>query len=869
MPERPLLVLPLPTLAGKATGPRGGGGPGALSPQRQQERLGPRIQELEAALEAKRLAIQVSTTDLQPDEVLVLETAGSLEEFYKAVHKTEGFEFLGEFDEESVPPDDDFFVSKDGAKTPKAFRGRVYLVFTNQAAFRQLLNLWKTWQNGDELPRGTTKWRDVFSHLRDIRFWSAADRLDDTGVLEDWAYRLSCENRLLPCELELFFRRSPAQRLAAATRVREAVEAAGGSVQQEAVIEDICYHAFSVRLPIDAVQHLLDGGRDLQLVQVESIQFLRASGQMIGRCPTREPMDLQDDLQALLPPVAAEPLVALLDGLPLEQHQALAGRLRVDDPEDLSAEYPTNCRRHGTAMASLIIWGDLHRPGEALTHPLYVRPILSPSQQPLSTSEIFEEKVADNILIVDLVHRAVRRIFEGEGGEEAAAPSVKVINLSIGIRDRPFIHSLSPLARLLDWLAWKYQVLFIISAGNAMEEIPLDAPWSHYADKPIEAIQQAALKGISADTRNRRLFSPAETINGLTVASIHYDEGTLVTPSNPNWIDPIQAGFPSPFNRHGPGYRRALKPDLLAPGGRAVLRKPVLDSKQSLALVDHDKAPGQCVASPGALSGDLNATTNSYGTSNATALTSRAAALLMPVLDDLRTADFDGGTWPRDVPYALWIKALVAHSARWGHAGRHYRKVFESADNGNQLRSQLGRFLGCGLVSSDPIRECTATCVTALSGGTLSSSTGALHRFPLPPSLSGKRGWRSLVVTLAWFTPIQPLSERWRRAHLWFKAPDSRLQIGSGKQLTRSGADWQATQRGTLQHEVFEGEKVSAFVDGDAIIVHVSCREDAGPLAESVPYALAITLEVDPGIGEIYTEVRDRIFIRERIEAKG
>jgi hypothetical protein len=195
------------------------------------------------------------------------------------------------------------------------------------------------------------------------------------------------------------------------------------------------------------------------------------------------------------------------------------------------------------------------------------------------------------------------------------------------------------------------------------------------------------------------------------------------------------------------------------------------------------------------------------------------------------------------------------------------QKNHETPENKKQLRNQLGRFLGCGVVDSDPLRECTSTRVTSLSGGSLRAEAGALHRFPLPPSLSGKQGWRSLAVTLAWFSPIHTLSERWRRAHLWFKSPDSKLKVGSKGQLERSGADWQAVQRGTLQHEIFEGEDVSAFVDGDAIIVHVSCREDAGPLTETVPYALAITLEVDPVIGEIYTEVRDRIQIRERVAA--
>ncbi|MBN1608510.1 MAG: hypothetical protein JW940_17900 [Polyangiaceae bacterium] len=30
----------------------------------------------------------------------------------------------------------------------------------------------------------------------------------------------------------------------------------------------------------------------------------------------------------------------------------------------------------------------------------------------------------------------------------------------------------SPLARLLDWLAWKHQLLFIVSAGNYNTELP-------------------------------------------------------------------------------------------------------------------------------------------------------------------------------------------------------------------------------------------------------------------------------------------------------------------------------------------------------------------------------------------------------------
>ena len=126
------------------------------------------------------------------------------------------------------------------------------------------------------------------------------------------------------------------------------------------------------------------------------------------------------------------------------------------------------------------------------------------------------------------------------------------------------------------------------------------------------------------------------------------------------------------------------------------------------------------------------------------------------------------------------------------------------------------------------------------------------------------------MVTLAWMSPINPRNHRWRKAHLWFKTPSSKLQIGSNKHLERSCGDWQAVQRGTVQHEVFEGQKAAAFVDGDDIVILVSCREDAMALSDAVPYSLVISLEVEEGIGvdDIYTEVRERVRSRTRVQER-
>lgn len=73
-------------------------------------------------------------------------------------------------------------------------------------------------------------------------------------------------------------------------------------------------------------------------------------------------------------------------------------------------------------------------------------------------------------------------------------------------------------------------------------------------------------------------------------------------------------------------------------------------------------------------------------------------------------------------------------------------------------------------------------------------------------------------------------------------------------------ADWHAVQPGTVQYEILEGEKATAFIDGDNLEIQVNCRADAGVLEDMVPYALATTLEVAEEINiDIYSEVSVRV----------
>ncbi|HUT32865.1 MAG TPA: S8 family peptidase [Planctomycetota bacterium] len=796
------------------------------------------------------MRLKVEASGLAPEEVLVLETAGPVEDFIVAVRHTKGMEWLAEIEDDCIPPDDDFFsLNKKGEALPgKTLRGRVFLVFTNQRALHELLSLWERWCHGQPFARGKTKWSDVFAQLRDIRPWDVRDRLIETHALEDWEDSIENGAESIRCEIELWFRQESTSREAARKRVSKLVAAEGGRVLGQSVIPEIAYHAMLAELPKAAVQRVQESaGTDVALVLCEQVQFFRATGQMATSMPDGE---VGHDTASLPPsqPVGT-PVAALLDGLPLENHRRLVGWLRVDDPDDLGRLYQAEERRHGTAMASLILHGDLNAMAAAPARSLYVRPILRPNVRDWRRHE---ESAPENVLFVDLLHRAVRRLHVGEGDQPPAAPSVRVVNLSIGIRDRLFDGALTPLARLLDWLAWEHKLLFVVSAGNHHRLIETRVRLADFAGLRPEQVEEEVIKVIAADMRNRRLLSPAEAVNVLTVGALHEDQAP--GPPVPRAIDPFcSPKLPSPNNALGMGFRRGIKPEVLAPGGRVVLQERLL-SGPNAAFEPYcgTRAPGQLVACPGTSPGDLSATWYTRGTSGAAAMVTRAATLLYDVLQDLRLQP--GGEVIDAVPAAIWLKALLVHSAEWGDAGPVLEGILRTQDNSKQFKEYITRLLGYGGTNPARSSECTEYRVTALGGGSLAADKAHVHQFPLPPSLSGVRGWRRLTVTLAWLTPINPLHQAWRRADLWFNPLDHPLRVD------RQQADWQAVQRGTVQHEVFKGVRASAFTDGESIGIQVNCKAGAGTLEQSVPYALAVSLEVGEEIAiPIYDEVRVRI----------
>lgn len=828
---------------------------------KQVERLGAQLTTLQQDFDRYKASVSGSVAGFEPETVLVIEIAGSVNEFRQAVEAI-GLEWMGEWDMDDIPPDEDFFErNTKGERTNKAVKGRMFLSLGNEAGMQELLSLWEKWRDNKTLPRGKTKWRDVFNQTVQIRRWGIEEALRETGMLDRWQDLLKPidSTEKVRFQIELFYRRSEDKRRQRERNVAALLEAAGGRTLGSFIdMPEIAFHAVKAELPAERIHQLLNDleseshDTDIQLFKFHGVMYFRPTGQSLAVTEDGEGVDTEIAEGVVdLPPIAA-----ILDGVPNVQHQALKGRLLLDDPDNLSAQYQPGERKHGTAMASLVVHGDMSD-GQAdpLPRLVYVLPILQPD--PLSNPRNRIEHVPDKVFFEDRIARAVRRMFEGEDAVPAQAPSVCVINLSIGDPARPFIHTPSPWARLLDWLSWKYRVLFCVSAGNYPEAIDIALSRTDYSALTDPQKVEHVLKCIQAQLSGRRILSPAESINAVTVGAIHADSSGNDYQGQRTDLLPGASLF-SPAARVGHGFRRSVKPEIMFPGGRQLYRTPMLDSQTVYQLDGGLAAPGQRVAWDSNQAGALSQTVYTRGTSNATALATRSAARIYEVLDALRGQQED--SIPQGLISVL-IKTLLVHGAKQDdNACKAITAALKTRENSRQFKEVIARYLGYGAVQIERVLSCTEQRGTVLGCGEIRENEIHEYRLPLPPGLSCSQEWRRMVVTLAWFSAVNPGHRNFREAKLEVSPANNWGNLPL--KLARQDGDHNQVLRGTVKHEVLEGtDQIEAFQDGDSILLHITCRKDAtARLDDAIPYGLAVTLEVAEGIQiPIYEQLRTRL----------
>jgi len=356
------------------------------------------------------------------------------------------------------------------------------------------------------------------------------------------------------------------------------------------------------------------------------------------------------------------------------------------------------------------------------------------------------------------------------------------------------------------------------------------------------------MEKIQADIRNRKLFAPADSINSITVGALHTDKSNITNLGNRIDLLPNQE-LPSPISAHGHGFRNSIKPEIYFPGGRQLYNH--VNGKYKISGAG--EPPGQYVATTPVTSGEKDRCVYTRGTSNAAALATRGAAQIFEVLNELNISNEEN--------IAVLLKTLLIHSASWGNSYNDLETCLKNQNNSHKFQKIVSRYIGYGIPDIIRVIECTAQRATAIGYGKIKKDEKHDFKFPLPPSLSGSNERRRLTTTLAWFSPINKDSRKFRKANLSIKPPKDIIGV------ERKNANWQQVKNGTVQHEVLEGNKVVSFQDGDFLLISIVCREDAGNLDEDVHYGLAVTLEVAEGVEiPVFEEIRSRISVAIPVE---
>jgi Subtilase family len=162
---------------------------------------------------------------------------------------------------------------------------------------------------------------------------------------------------------------------------------------------------------------------------------------------------------------------------------------------------------------------------------------------------ILPDPVQQDVFEIYYPNGVVDFLAEVDSGVEVARRNfgVRVFNMSLNLQDPVQNDGYGVVASLLDQIADKHDVIFVLSAGN-LEPSDCRDEWS--------ANPQTALQYLASRTVPETVLQPAESSRSIAV-------GALNPPGCGNRV----AGVPAAYTRRGPGLRVGVKPDVGHFGG--------------------------------------------------------------------------------------------------------------------------------------------------------------------------------------------------------------------------------------------------------------------------------------------------------------
>jgi subtilase family protein len=253
------------------------------------------------------------------------------------------------------------------------------------------------------------------------------------------------------------------------------------------------------------------------------------------------------------------------------------------------------------------------------------------------------------------------------------------------------------------------------------------------ADRSLSGDQEGAravLTALNEAKHERSILSPAESLNALTVGAQHQDN-VRNRRAAPTAVDPFDDHeLPNASSALGLGYHRTVKPDIYLPGGHEFLRMRRAGGGVEAEIGSAQRIYGLGAASPDtAERGRLDQTAFSDGTSSATALATRSAHKIF----DARM-DREGGSLFADMPpeyYAVVVKALLVHRARWNGKGELLKEICSPADKRQFVAraENASRFMGFGIPNVAEVLERIARFVPfgLATGSGIASAFGPVN----------------------------------------------------------------------------------------------------------------------------------------------
>ena len=779
-----------------------------------------------------------------------------------------GLEVLSE-----IELDDDYDLPGDLiADYPGVASPTLYATMPTQEAFNRLLMLWRRYQQDRDAERGFAPWWRLFEMLAELRPWGPEDRLSA-------ADRTELENRLPfddDAEVKLELEHWPTQRLDKLGQWRRETEArvnalGGHVIDRSAIHEDsFVYDAMLVGLAAGSVRAMLDNPSAPDgLATLDGLQFVLP--QTITQSPPAhsQPSDVdREDLEDFDP---SSPFRALLlDGTPIAGHRSLDGGIAIEDVHDLVDRSLVATRRHATAMASLILRGDLEADGHpVLDSRLLAIPLLVDSEDGATSP--------DDRLFVDLVHTALQRAFRGD---DPLVPNAFVVNFSIGVHGSHFAGRISSLARLLDWWSSEAGILFVVSAGNVQQDLQIPGMTvGGFESLSLPERQEHVRAAQRRQRYERTLLAPSEALNVLTIGAASVDLAPAHMDAAPGTIEVQSDGnaLPAISSALGLGPFRSIKPDLIGIGGHQEVLAVSAGDDLRLRAVSRSVRTGLTVATAGI---GVSPRSRSRGTSCAAALVTRSLLNAAVTLTE-EGGPYEGIELSRN-DLALLTRVLAINASRWPDAAKALYAAENATQSGRfqQAAEEVARHFGYGFLDAELMREAPLHGVTLVGLGQIRKDRGTIFDMPLPSSLSGDRVHRSMLVSLTWFSPVEPARAKYRLAALEAIAAD-----GDVLEDDAEDKDWNLAmkseppavallKRGTAwsRRLVHKRLHAPAYGDGATLPIRVQCRDASGGGLDpdlDISFAIAVTLEVAATAEyDVREEIRDQLLVRLRGEQR-